>query len=89
MTTNIFEDYLTQLDTKLVSKNHSVWLFTDHCAGHPKNTFLRNIKVVFLSASLLQPLDLGIILGMKCHYRNQSISKTVAMIDRGLHQDAA
>jgi hypothetical protein len=49
--------------------------------------FLSNIKVIFLPAkgtSQPQPLDLGIIHAFKCHYRKQSIHKTVAMTDRGL-----
>jgi hypothetical protein len=51
-----------------------------------------NIKVVFLPANYTtqpQPLYLGIIHAFKYHYRKQLISKTAAMIDGGLLQDAA
>jgi hypothetical protein len=61
------------------------------CSPKEHTTFLRNIKVVFLPVnctSQLEPLDLGIIHAFKCYYRNQLIQKTVAMIDRGLLQDA-
>jgi hypothetical protein len=50
MTTKISEDYLTQLDRKLDAENCEILLFIDQCVAHPKNTFLSNIKVVFLTA---------------------------------------
>jgi hypothetical protein len=60
-------------------------LLIDLCVAHLKNTtFLCNIKAVFLPpncSSQLQHLDLGIIHAFKCHYREQLIQKTVAMID--------
>jgi hypothetical protein len=91
MTTKIFEDYLTQLDRKLGARNRKISLFIDQCTAHLKNTtFLSNN--VFLPAHCtgqLQPLDLGISHAFRCHYRKQLILKTVAMIDRGLLQDAA
>jgi hypothetical protein len=90
MTTNIFEDYLTQQKTG--GKNHKFLLFIDRWAAYPKNTtFLRNIRVAFHPAnctSQLQPLDLGIIHVFKFHYRKQLIHKNVAMIEGGLLQDA-
>jgi hypothetical protein len=72
--TRVFERCLTQLDRKLVAKNHRILLFIYHCATHPQNTtFLNNVKVLFLPANCtcqLQPLDLGTIHAFKCHYRN-------------------
>jgi hypothetical protein len=68
-------------------------LFIDQCTAHLKNTtFLSNIKVIFLPAnrtSQLQPLSLGIICAVKCHYKKLLIWKTVAVIDGGLFQDAS
>jgi hypothetical protein len=73
MNTNIFDDYLTQLDRKLGANNCKILLFIVHCAAHLKNTtFLSNIKVIFLPAnciSQLQPLELGITRAVKCHYK--------------------
>jgi hypothetical protein len=87
-----FEDYVTQLDRKLGTRNGKILLFTDEFAANPKSTtFLSNIKDVFLPANCtnqLQPLDLGIIHAFKCHYRKQLIQKTVAVIDGGLLQVA-
>jgi hypothetical protein len=60
-------------------------------AAHPRNTFLRNIKVLFLPAnciSLLEPIDLVITHAFKHHYRKQLIQKAVATVDGGLPQDA-
>jgi hypothetical protein len=65
MTIKIFEDYSTQPDRQLGTKNSKTLLFTDQRATHLKNiTFLSNIKSAFLPtncASQLQPLDLGTI----------------------------
>jgi hypothetical protein len=92
MTTKIFEEYLTQLGRKLGANNRKILLIIDQHAAHPKNTkFFSNIEVVFLPANCtgqLQPLDLGVIHAFKCHYTEQFIQKTVAMLDEGLLQEA-
>jgi hypothetical protein len=65
VTMTIFLDVLKEFDARMGSAGRKVILFIDRCAAHPLNTpFLRNVKVVFLTAnctSMLQPLDLGII----------------------------
>jgi hypothetical protein len=82
MNAKIFEEYLiSQLDEKRSAKNLKTMLFIDQCAAHLKNTTsLSNIKVIFLPAnctSQLQPLSLGIICAVKCHYKTLLIWKTV------------
>jgi hypothetical protein len=62
------------------------------CAAYLENTtFFSNIKAVLLPdncTSQLQPSDFRIIHAFKRHFRKQFISKTAAMIDGGLLQDA-
>jgi hypothetical protein len=89
-TTKTFEDCFTQLDRKFSARNCRILLFTDQCASYLKNTtFFRNIKIAFLPAnciSQLYPLDFGIILAFRYHYRKQLIWKAVFMVSGRLLQ---
>ena len=56
----------------------------DNAGCHPedlKNKY-SNIKIVFLPASKLQPLDLGIIQNFKVHYRGMFLQYVLAHIDQ-------
>ena len=85
-------EYITQVDRNLGPNKLEYLAVTDQCAAHMKNTtFLKKTKLMFCPPKFttqLQLLDLGIIYAFMCNYRKQFISKTVAMIDGGLLQDA-
>ncbi|KAG0410301.1 hypothetical protein HPB47_012566 [Ixodes persulcatus] len=64
-------------------EDRKLLLFLDNFSAHPKNTFLRNLKVVFLPAnttSHLQPLDAGIIKNVKHLYRKCIVQRFLARV---------
>ena len=71
MTSEIFKNYLTKINMKMIDQDRHILLFIDNCPAHPQLVF-SNIKLQFLPAnttSRLQPFDLGIIRSFKCKYR--------------------
>lgn len=71
MTSAIFSDYLTSLNTRLQQLNRNILLFLDNAPVHP-SVVLSNIKLQFFPANTTaatQPLDAGIIRSFKCRYR--------------------
>ena len=87
MTSELFEDWLTNLDNRFKAQKRKVLLFIDNCPAHP-DVQRDNVKVVFLppnTTSRLQPMDAGIIQTMKLLYRRM-FQRLVAGID---HADSA
>ncbi|KAF7676606.1 Tigger transposable element-derived protein 6, partial [Cucumispora dikerogammari] len=70
MTTNIFSNYLKNLNEDLIKKKRSILLILDIFSGH-KIANLSNIKLEFLpknATSIIQPLDQGVIKAFKSKY---------------------
>ena len=86
MTRDILSDVLVKINRKLKKKGRSVLLFMDNAGCHPadlKDKF-SNIKIAFLPANMtskLQPLDLGIIMNFKVHYRQFLMHYVLAKIE--------
>lgn len=71
MTASLMEEWLIQLNEKMVIQKRNILLFMDNATSHP-NLNLTNIQLRFLplrTTSKLQPLDQGIINAVKVHYR--------------------
>ena len=82
----ILESILTKLNHRLSSSSRSIILLMDNAGCHPEDlkTKFSNIKVCFLPANTtlkLQPLDLGLILNFKVHYRYLFLRYILAKID--------
>ncbi len=53
MDCDLFNEYLTKLDNKLVIKEKNILMFIDNCAAHPKEyPKLKNIKVRFFPSNV-------------------------------------
>lgn len=89
MTSEIFERWIKELDTKMKSQKRKIVMFIDNCPAHPVTVSkkLRNIELIFFPPNMtskLQPMDQGIIKNIKHHYRNRIVHKIVNAIDNNL-----
>ncbi|GBN68838.1 hypothetical protein AVEN_78392-1 [Araneus ventricosus] len=85
MTSDLFQKYLRQWDKELAKKKRKIILLIDNCTAHIEPSNLQWIKVVFLppnTASLLQPMDQGVIRSLKWHYRKQLILRILECYDK-------
>ena len=85
MTGDIFREWLRKFNAKMKGQNRKVLLFIDNASSHSKET-LSNVTMHFLppnTTSVLQPLDLGVIRNVKCHYRNFVLRNVLSKIESG------
>ena len=71
MKTNIFEDYMFNLNKSMEAKNKHILMFVDNASPHSKDLKLSNITLKFFppkTTSQTQPLDMGIIAWLKRKY---------------------
>lgn len=72
MTGTLFQNYLGDLNEKMISENRKILLLLDNVPSHP-SVQMSNVELCFLpknTTSLIQPLDMGIIKSFKDHYFN-------------------
>lgn len=63
-------------------------LIMDNCTAHPPGDVLMkdNVRVLFLPpncTSLLQPMDQGVLLSMKCRYKSDFLTKMLSFVNDG------
>ena len=80
MLTTLFQEWLQEFDYQISIKHNRqrVLLLLDNCTSHKldSNLILENVEVYFLlpnTTSKLQPMDSGIIMSFKKHYRHHHI----------------
>jgi hypothetical protein len=82
----LFKEFLTEINKDMILKNRKILLFVDNCTAHPNCTFT-NIKLEFLpknTTSKLQPLDQGIIRSFKAHYKTIFVRKLITDLRCGI-----
>ncbi|KAG0426160.1 Tigger transposable element-derived protein 6 [Dictyocoela muelleri] len=75
MTSNIFKNYLYDLDENMSQNKRKILLILDNAPSHP-DIQLKNVELLFLlknTTSIVQPLDMGIIKSFKNFYYNAMI----------------
>lgn len=83
MTAAIMEQFLVQLNKKMVIQKRKIILFLDNASSHP-NLKLSNIQLVFLppnTTSKTQPLDQGIINAIKVQYRKRVLKRLICRME--------
>lgn len=83
MTPEIFCQWITKFNEKMIHENRKILLFLDDAPCHPLLE-LSNINFIFLpvnSTSRLQPLDQGIIQAFKVLYRRRMLRSLVARMN--------
>ena len=85
MTSNLFEEWLHQVNNKMKHEKRRILMFLDNAPCHPElRETLSNIKLQFFppnTTSRLQPLDQGIIKHVKVIYRKKLILHVLAHMD--------
>ncbi|XP_060074781.1 tigger transposable element-derived protein 4-like [Ylistrum balloti] len=86
MTSDIFTDWILDLDMRFREKNRRVTLILDRNAVHPAIEGLKAISLVFVPASdrKLQPLNQGILHSLKVQYRKSLITRQEQISDTDL-----
>nr|XP_053652451.1 tigger transposable element-derived protein 6-like [Cherax quadricarinatus]XP_053652452.1 tigger transposable element-derived protein 6-like [Cherax quadricarinatus]XP_053652453.1 tigger transposable element-derived protein 6-like [Cherax quadricarinatus] len=81
ITLGLFSSWLWEWDRELRSKRKKIIVLLNRAAHHPENLHLFNINITFFppgTATVLQPLKLGIIYTFKALYRYQQLKYILA-----------
>jgi hypothetical protein len=86
MTTQIFSDWLKELNKSMIKRNRKILLLVDNCSAHvgASDLSFSNVKVKFLppnTTSKLQPLDQGVIKSFRDHYRRLYLTHLLSVIE--------
>lgn len=84
MTGTLFKEILHRFNSQMKAENRHIILLMDNASSHLKGLQLSHIKVIFLPAnttSVIQPLDQGIIMCMKRHYKKLLMNYVISQID--------
>lgn len=75
-----------RFDSRMRAQKREIILLIDNFSGHNTTYAPTNIRIVFFKANMtayVQPLDSGIIMTTKAHYRRQFCLRAVQMDDAG------
>ena len=81
---NVFYDWLSNFNNKLIQQNRRILLLLDNFSGNFTNSVFSQIELLFLppkTTAKLQPLDAGILSCFKQHYRKLLSARSVANIE--------
>ena len=84
MDSDLFKEWVRELDRKFEQQNRKVVLITDNCPGHPAIGGLTAIELCFLppnTTAVTQPIDQGVIRSLKAKYRSRLIKLIIKAID--------
>ena len=80
MDSEIFTEWIKQLDRKFLAQNRKGAFIVDNCSAHPHVPNLTARDLVFLPpnrTSVTQPMDQGVIRSLKAKYRARVIRKYI------------
>ncbi|XP_041374170.1 tigger transposable element-derived protein 6-like [Gigantopelta aegis] len=84
MTSQLFNDWLQQLNRQMRRQRRKILLFIDNAPSHGQDLSVSNVTVKFLPAnttSVLQPLDQGIIKAFKARYRKYLMRSLISRME--------
>ena len=85
MDSEIFEEWVRELNTKFKAEKRKIALIVDDCPAHPNIAGLSHIQLLFLppeTTYVTQPMDQGVIMHLKAHYRKRLIKDMIRHLDR-------
>ena len=84
MDSDLFEEWVRELDRKFEQQNQKFVLIIDNCPAHPAIGGLKIIQLCFLppnTTAVTQPMDQGVIRSLKAKYRSRLIKLIIKAID--------
>ena len=84
MDSDLFEEWVRELDRKFEQQNRKVVLIIDNCPAHPAIGGLKAIQLCFLppnTTAVTQPMDQGVTRSLKAKYRSRLIKLIIKAID--------
>ena len=84
MDSDLFEEWVRELDRKFEQQNRKVVLIIDNCPAHPAIGGLKAIQLCFLppnTTAVTQPMDQVVIRSLKAKYRSRLIKLIIKAID--------
>ena len=81
MTTELFEEWVRQLDRKFSAANGKIALIIDNCTTHLHVEQLNSIELIFLPPNTIshtQPMDQSTIRALKAKYHSLTVRKLIA-----------
>ena len=86
MLSKLFEEWVKELDRNFGSKKRKIALIIDNCPAHPDVPALEWAELIFLppnTTSVTQPMDQGVIRGLKVKYRSLAVKKQITALEKG------
>ena len=86
MSSELFEEWVRELDRNFDSKKRKMALIIDNCSAHPDVPALEWVELIFLppnTTSVTQPIDQGVIRGLKAKYRFLAVKKQITALEKG------
>ena len=86
MSSELFEEWVKELDRNFGSKKRKIALIIDNCPAHPDVPALEWVELIFLppnTTSVTQPMDQGVTRGLKAKYRSLEVKKQITALEKG------
>ena len=84
MTSDLFEEWVRELDRKFQREDRKIALIVDNCPAHPDINDLKAIELVFLppnTTSQTQLMDQDVIWSLKSKYRILSVRRIITALE--------
>ena len=82
MSSELFEEWVRELDCKLGSERRKISLIIDSCSAHPEVSGLQWVELILLPPNT-QPMNQGVIRTLKAKYRSLAVKKQILNLENG------
>ena len=86
MSSELFEEWVKELDQNFGSKKRKIALIIDNYPAHPDVPLLEWVELIFLPPNttlVTQPMDQGVIRGLKAKYHSLAVKKQITALEKG------
>ena len=85
MSSELFEEWVCELDRKFCSDKRKVTLIIGNCKAHPHVEQLEWVELIFIlpnTSSVTQPMDQGIIHLLKAKYCSMLVRRSISSLEK-------